>query len=227
MNGRLGIRAGDYKQVPPPEAILERARRLYVLAPLVDPGTPPVSFWFDAPTWSATFSISLQQGDSCELTVSPEGTVVSGLNIGASVWNPDRTTVEQSLDEEADARVLLQLLGVQRPQWAGFSYCIWRRRSDRDWQTARGMFRDAEASQDELTLLEWLALPLDAVVERIGEYAEARPATRQVFRRFLGAPWPEVVAAMRKLRGEKRDLVERRMSHVAAPELFAGMAVRM
>lgn len=202
--------AGEYAKVPSPEALLDRARRLYILSPLIDGTNPPVSFWADAETQSLHYGVDILQGETTVLSVSALGTLISGISTEASVWTRDSMLVERSLaSAPAEARPLLELLHAQRPEWEEISYCIWRTTKAKEWAAAPGMLSDKQALRDPLGMLHWLAWSESRVLADVAEYAGARTAKQRMFRTILCSPWPEVIAAVCKMEESASPLTSR------------------
>lgn len=187
------IYAKEYAELDAPEVLVERARRLYVLSPLLDPDWNWTPFRFARDDgWATSFyMLDMRQGEAVTLAVCPDGFVLEGIDSEASVrlWQEPEEIRDGLRRLDEGVRQLLSVLEHPMCDQGGRPFCIWRGLDDGEWRAAPGMTETAEAGNDSLGMVWFLAAPPRGIGAFAADFAD-NPRVGRAVEAYLSADAP-------------------------------------
>jgi hypothetical protein len=188
------LRASEFQLLGPPEQVIERARRLYVLSPLIDPDETwtPYRFAFDYHFKTAFYLLDLRQGECATLAVSHLGVVLAGVVADATsrMWYTKAEIKSAVHSVDLGSRELLMIL--MHDQFAmhlARSFCMWCPRGESQWRAAPEMLKDENTRADPIGMCEHLGAPAEYVVAFVEHYTESKSIADHV-KRYLSLVQP-------------------------------------
>lgn len=205
------------EHLPPVAVLLERCKRLYVLAALHwdEVFGPFCDLTVDEASFSIAYRLDTAGSEDAKFCVSPAGAVVFGFVNGVNLADHDRDVVRTTL---ARHQSLHEVTRAHRADWRASSFCAYLPVGESAWRVHAPYLANDSFREDSLGLCAWFVESVDSVSAEIGELLD-QPA--RAVKPWLTDPWPKIQAKIQKLADPDRMRVQSRAIQVAQPMLMA------